>query len=245
MLRRALCASATLVFLAVLALACWPGRAAAQEGAHESRQRAEAEPGKAHAEAAAEAAHGGAEPVMRPRRASPIRWSSSPRWPSGRSSSSSASSSFSASSPGSPLVEALHQREEHLEHCLLQTEKARNESEQLLAEHRRLMAQADDRVKALFDKAQKDAQASADEIVKPAQAEAEAARERPSARSPRPATRLWPRSGARPRTSPCRSPGGCFPRNSAPMSIAACSTWPSEELPARPSGGNGQGGSHA
>ncbi len=36
-----------------------------------------------------------------------------------------------------PLLNALHQREEHLEHCLLQTERARNESEQLLAEHRR------------------------------------------------------------------------------------------------------------
>ena len=77
-----------------------------------------------------------------------------------------------------PLSEALHQREEHLEHCLLQTEKARNESEQLLAEHRRLMAQADDRVRALIDKAQKDAQSTAEEIVKQAQAEAEAARDR-------------------------------------------------------------------
>ena len=56
-------------------------------------------------------------------------------------------------------LQALHQREEHLEHCLLQTEKARNESEQLLAEHRALMAQADERVRAMLDKAHKDAQA--------------------------------------------------------------------------------------
>jgi F-type H+-transporting ATPase subunit b len=77
-----------------------------------------------------------------------------------------------------PLSEALHQREEHLEHCLLQTEKARNESEQLLAEHRRLMAQADERVRALIEKAQKDAHLSAEEIVRQAQAEAESARER-------------------------------------------------------------------
>ena len=77
-----------------------------------------------------------------------------------------------------PLIEALHQREEHLEHTLLQTEKVRNESEQLLAEHRRLMAQADERVKSIFDKAQKDAQASGEEIVKAAKAEAEAARDR-------------------------------------------------------------------
>ncbi|QEH34078.1 ATP synthase subunit b precursor [Aquisphaera giovannonii] len=77
-----------------------------------------------------------------------------------------------------PLAEALHHREEHLEHTLLETEKARDESEKLLAEHRRLMAQADDRIRALFDKAQKDAQANADAIVRAAQAEAEAARDR-------------------------------------------------------------------
>jgi len=77
-----------------------------------------------------------------------------------------------------PLSEALHQREEHLEHTLLQTEKVRNESEQLLAEHRRLMAQADERVKTIFDKAQREAQASGEEIIKLARAEAEAARDR-------------------------------------------------------------------
>ena len=41
-----------------------------------------------------------------------------------------------------PLLAALHQREEHLEHVLLETERARNESEQLLAEHRRQLEQA-------------------------------------------------------------------------------------------------------
>jgi F-type H+-transporting ATPase subunit b len=77
-----------------------------------------------------------------------------------------------------PLMQALHQREEHLEHCLLQTEKARNESEQLLVEHRRLLAQADERIKSMLDKAHKDAQATADEIVRQAQSEAGAARDR-------------------------------------------------------------------
>jgi F-type H+-transporting ATPase subunit b len=77
-----------------------------------------------------------------------------------------------------PLMQALHQREEHLEHCLLQTEKARNESEQLLAEHRRLLAQADERIKSMLDKAHKDAQGTADEIVRQAQSEAGAARDR-------------------------------------------------------------------
>lgn len=77
-----------------------------------------------------------------------------------------------------PLVEALHKREEHLEHCLLQTEKARNDSEEMLAQHRRLMAQADEQVRSLIEKAQKDAQTSADQIVKQAQSEAEASKER-------------------------------------------------------------------
>jgi F-type H+-transporting ATPase subunit b len=77
-----------------------------------------------------------------------------------------------------PLIQALHQREEHLEHCLLQTEKARNESEGLLAEHRRLLAQADERIKSILDKAHKDAQATADDIIRQAQAEASAARDR-------------------------------------------------------------------
>jgi F-type H+-transporting ATPase subunit b len=77
-----------------------------------------------------------------------------------------------------PLIQALHEREAHLEHCLLQTEKARNEGEQLLAEHRRLMAQADDQVRAMLEKAQKDAQAHSEEMIRLAQAEAEAARDR-------------------------------------------------------------------
>jgi F-type H+-transporting ATPase subunit b len=77
-----------------------------------------------------------------------------------------------------PLSQALHQREEHIEHALLQTEKARNESEQLLAEHRRLMAQADERVKAILDQAHTNAQATADHMIRLAQAEAEAARDR-------------------------------------------------------------------
>lgn len=77
-----------------------------------------------------------------------------------------------------PLLQALHQREEHVEHCLLQTEKARNESEQLLAEHRRLMAQTDEQVRSILEKAARNAQANAEEILKQAQAEAEASRER-------------------------------------------------------------------
>ena len=77
-----------------------------------------------------------------------------------------------------PLLAALHNREQHLEHVLLETERARNESEANLAEHRKLMARAGDEVRAILDKARQEAQAAADEIVKQAQGEAEAAKQR-------------------------------------------------------------------
>ncbi len=77
-----------------------------------------------------------------------------------------------------PLLEALHRREQHLEHVLLETERARNDSEGLLAEHRRLMAKAAEDVRNILDKGRHEAQAAADRIVKEAQSEAEAVRDR-------------------------------------------------------------------
>jgi F-type H+-transporting ATPase subunit b len=77
-----------------------------------------------------------------------------------------------------PLLAALHNREKHLEHVLLEAERARNESEANLAEHRRLMARAADEVRTILDKARQEAQAAADGIVKQAQGEAEAAKQR-------------------------------------------------------------------
>ena len=77
-----------------------------------------------------------------------------------------------------PLIAALHHREEHLEHVLLETERARNESEQLLAEHRRRLAAAEDQVRALIEEAKRDALGVADEIQKKAAAEAEASKVR-------------------------------------------------------------------
>ena len=77
-----------------------------------------------------------------------------------------------------PLLAALHQREHHLQHVLEETERARNESESLLAEHRRQMARAADEVRAVLDKARQDAQATADHMIKVAQDEAEAAKQR-------------------------------------------------------------------
>jgi F-type H+-transporting ATPase subunit b len=77
-----------------------------------------------------------------------------------------------------PLLQALHQREEHLEHCLLATERARNESEQLLAQHRQQMAQAADQIRALLDEARREAQALKDDIINQARTEADAERQR-------------------------------------------------------------------
>lgn len=77
-----------------------------------------------------------------------------------------------------PLLQALQAREDHLQRALQDTERARNESEQLLTEHRRLMADASNQVKAMLEKARVDAQTNADQIVKSAQAEAENTRDR-------------------------------------------------------------------
>lgn len=77
-----------------------------------------------------------------------------------------------------PLLTALHERERHLQHALDETERARSESEALLAEHRRQMSRAADEVRALLDQARRDAQATADVMIRQAQEEAEAARQR-------------------------------------------------------------------
>lgn len=77
-----------------------------------------------------------------------------------------------------PLLAALHQREHHLQHVLEETERVRNESEGLLADHRRQMSRAADEVRTILDKARQDAQSTADQIIKVAQDEADAARQR-------------------------------------------------------------------
>ena len=53
---------------------------------------------------------------------------------------------------------ALHEREKHLEHVLHETERARNESETLLSEHRKQMARAADEVRGLLEQARQDGQ---------------------------------------------------------------------------------------
>ncbi len=77
-----------------------------------------------------------------------------------------------------PLVRALDDRERYHEETLRQAEHARAESERLLAEHRSLMAQANDQVRALIEQARKDAETTAGSIVKKAHDEAETSRQR-------------------------------------------------------------------
>ena len=142
-----------------------------------------------------------------------------------------------------PLSQALHQREEHLEHCLLQTEKARNESEQLLAEHRRLMAQADDRVKALFDKAQQGRPGQ-----RPTRSSSKPRRRRrppvtaPSVRSQRRATRPWRRSGVRPPNVAVSVAGRVLAKDLDDDEHRRLLDLAIQELPASPASGNGHGG---
>ena len=62
---------------------------------------------------------------------------------------------------------------------MLETERARNESEANLAEHRKLMARAGDEVRAILEKARKEAEATGRrQLIKQAQAEAELAKQR-------------------------------------------------------------------
>lgn len=77
-----------------------------------------------------------------------------------------------------PLNEALHNREEHLEQTLLQTEKARDDAEKMLAEHRKLMAETDDKVRDLLYQAQRKAEVRSADILRQAQADADASRDR-------------------------------------------------------------------
>jgi F-type H+-transporting ATPase subunit b len=77
-----------------------------------------------------------------------------------------------------PLSKALHDREEGLQRILREAEVARTEAERLLAEHRTHMAKVADEVRALIDKAHRDAEATSTDIIRKAQSEAEASRHR-------------------------------------------------------------------
>lgn len=77
-----------------------------------------------------------------------------------------------------PIVTAMHDREHHMEACLHDTEKARNEAEGLLRQYKAEMASASEKIKSLLDEARRDAQHTSDEIIQKAQAESEALKDR-------------------------------------------------------------------
>lgn len=77
-----------------------------------------------------------------------------------------------------PLSKALDEREHHQEETLRQAEHARSESERMLAEHRALIAQANDQVRAILEEARRDADHTANEILQKARDEAESAKQR-------------------------------------------------------------------
>jgi F-type H+-transporting ATPase subunit b len=77
-----------------------------------------------------------------------------------------------------PLARALDERERFQEETLEKAEQARAESERILAEHRELMARANDQVRSLMDEARKNAEIAGNAIVTRAQSEAEGARHR-------------------------------------------------------------------
>jgi F-type H+-transporting ATPase subunit b len=141
-----------------------------------------------------------------------------------------------------PLLNALHQREEHLEHVLHDTERARNEAESLLAEHRRTMAEAQEKVRAMLDEARREAQAASDEIARKAQAEAEAARQRAerdiaSARD-RALLEIWSKSAE----MAVAVAGKVLDRQIGPDEHRRLIEAAINELPESPAGRNGQGG---
>ena len=77
-----------------------------------------------------------------------------------------------------PLAKALDERERYQEETLQKAEQARAESERMLAEHRELMARANDQVRSLLDEARRNAETTGNAIVTRAQTEADSARQR-------------------------------------------------------------------
>jgi F-type H+-transporting ATPase subunit b len=143
-----------------------------------------------------------------------------------------------------PLLAALHERERHLEHVLTESERARNESEALLAEHRKQMARAADEVRAILDKARADAQAMTDQMVRQAQTESEAARNRAqrdiAAARDQALAEIWQKSADLAVTVAGRVLAKQLSADDHRRLLEAAI----QELPAAP-GANGHGGAHA
>ena len=77
-----------------------------------------------------------------------------------------------------PLLEALQAREKHIQDSIQDVARANAEAKRLLGEHEKKMAEVQNEVRAIIDEARRDAQHTQQEIVKQAQVEAQAARDR-------------------------------------------------------------------
>ena len=77
-----------------------------------------------------------------------------------------------------PLIDALHRREDYMSKALDDAERARQEGERLLADHKAQLAQTAGQVRAMLEEARRDAESTSNEIVRKAQEEAESSRKR-------------------------------------------------------------------
>lgn len=73
-----------------------------------------------------------------------------------------------------PLAEALDQRENHVRQQIQDAENARAEAKQILAEYQQKMAAVEGEVRAILDRARKEAQEISEELIAKARQEAEA-----------------------------------------------------------------------
>lgn len=77
-----------------------------------------------------------------------------------------------------PIAAALEAREKHIHEEIAEAERANLEAQRLLAEHGKKLAEVQNEVRAILDEARRDAQHSQQEIMKQAQLEADATRQR-------------------------------------------------------------------
>ena len=140
-----------------------------------------------------------------------------------------------------PPAQGLHQREAHLEHVLLETEQARNESEGLLADIAsrwpgRPSGSAPCSTRRSRMPRRRPTRSSGRRRARPRRPA-----NAPSATSPRPATRPSRRSGRSRPTWPSPSPAGCSPSSSMTNDHRRLLDAAIQELPAR-AGPMGTGG---
>jgi F-type H+-transporting ATPase subunit b len=144
-----------------------------------------------------------------------------------------------------PLIKSMQAREEHIEHCLVSAEQARNESEQLLNQHRKQMADTADEVRGIIDEARRNAQALQDDILAKARNEAEAEKERAkheiaSARD-QALSEIWNKAAE----LAVSVAGKVLEKEISEGDHRRLIDSAIQELPARPVGTNGHGGHHA